>query len=224
MKLGILNNNIAVIFSENVGSSLKTDQIEAKISTIYSEKTPRTVIAKFPGQVSFFIPEVQISIMVANQMMIVSDQTVGDFSKKDILKFAQLIAGIAEIINKPAIAYGFNFLYELENSAFQNLATKIQAKFFKPDVQNQAPENSLSYALPTLVFPKDTAKITLKFETIAEAPTAEESNKMNMHANVHYNGNLPTIEVLDSQYKELEQYISTYANSIFSERTADPAL
>lgn len=216
MKLSILSNNIAVVFGENVSGSLNTDPIESKIATIYSEKSPKTVVAKFPGQVNLFIPEVQISIFVIGKNLIITDQTVGDFSKKNVLDFAKLVNGLIEIIDKEVVAYGFNFVYELENNEFNNLTTKLKNKFFKVDVQDELPDRSLTYVLPTLVFDKGGAKITVKFTANLDGSSDQETNKLNMVVNAHFAGAVPDIENLDKNYRILEQYISTYANSIFN--------
>ena len=84
MELINIQNNIVVIYNEGIDlSSLKTDPIELAIQDIFMEKNPKPIISKFPNQLAIIIPEAQTTITVSDRYLILTDQSIGDFTKKD---------------------------------------------------------------------------------------------------------------------------------------------
>ncbi len=212
-----LSNNIVILFRENVANTLRTDPIESKIADIYSSKNPQPqpVITKFPNQVAIMLPQLQTSVVVTGRSLIVTDQTVGNFTRKDNLNFIKLTHGIWDTISKPIIAYGFNFDYELENSSFPNLIGPLQGKFFLPTLV-LPPEADLKYAIPKLVVTKNGVKISFAFEVQINTEDSEEINKLALSANCHMQApELPVIDDLYNNYLNSQEYISEYVDSIF---------
>jgi hypothetical protein len=220
MNLNILHNNLVVLYNENIASSFKTDPIEVLISEIFSEKTPKPIVTKMFDQVNIFIPEVQIAIIVSEKTMIITDQTIGDFSKKNISKFMQLISEINKKVNKSVIAYGYNYFYELENESFHHLKEKLEKKFCKKNLGNEMPKNSeFHYLLPQISFKlEDDTQVTMKFQSVIGNPQNAEANKLRVNTNVHHNKNsLPILTELNRDYIALEKYISDYTQLIFKD-------
>ena len=219
MNLNVLHNNLVLIYGENIASSLKTDPIEILISEIFSSKTPKPVVVKMADQVNIFVPELQMSISVSGKTMMISDQTIGDFSKKDTKNFMSLVNRINERISKSIIAYGYNFTYELENESFTHLKKKLEDKFCKQSLDGEMPEDStFYYLLPQLSFKKGDSQITMKFQSVVGNPRNEETNKLRVDTNVHYNKeSLPCLSDLQTGYIEIEKYVSGYIYLIFKD-------
>lgn len=219
MKITCLNNNVVVIFSQNIAALIKTENVELKIASIFSDKSPKPVVTKFVDQTAILIPEIQQALFVAGNSLIVSDQTIGDFAKKDTLKLLQLLRGVIDesVPRVSAISFGYNFIYDLENGDFDGLAKTLASKFFKEETgMKLPPDTTLEHALPMLIIKHSDAKITLKFDTVTNDQRTAKEDRIRISANVHFSSSeFPDLESLSKSYSHFEKLISNYLSSIW---------
>jgi len=222
MDLKILNNNFVLIFRENIVSSLSTEAVEAKIKALFSSSSPNPILTKFPDQVMFFVPEIQMSVVVTKAAMIVTDQRVSSPSRRDALELVRFVDGLVKLINKPVTAYGFNFIAEIEGD-FIGLASTFKNELLNQDNLPDLAGAELSYVLPQFSLIRGEAKLTIKFEPVLE-DNAKEADKLRFNINVHYNlnGTFPEIEPLRNQYEDQQNYVSTFINKFYEPHPEQP--
>lgn len=214
----VLNNNLIFLYPESGSPSLEQiSQIEVKITSIYEGITPKPVITKFPDFTAILIPEAQVSIVIQKDKLVVTDQMIGDFARKDVLKFIQLTKAILEVLNKQILSYGYNFIYELEANNFNFFSNKLKLKFIKTSLARSLPDGAtLKYILPTLVFERENAKYIIKFSALADNPESLESKRLSVNCNVHHNQSaIPAIAALHESYNNTQAYINTYLGQLF---------
>ena len=154
MELINIQNNIVVIYNEGIDlSSLKTDPIELAIQDIFMEKNPKPIISKFPNQLAIIIPEAQTTITVSDRYLILTDQSIGDFTKKDSKRFFLLVGKVLSLIDKKSFKYGYNFIYDFSGLETSEILKLIGKKFFIDDAKSMVPkDDELEIALPVISF------------------------------------------------------------------------
>lgn len=214
MKLVNLQNNLVFVYKENIASFLKTEPIELQIAEIYSEKTPKPIISKFPDQVIIFVPEIQSSIIASGVTLAITDQTIGEFTKKDSKSLLQVGNSIAkDILKKPIIYYGYNFSYTLEEIEIEEAKKRIKEYFFKAEGFLPA-DKTLIYNMPTYSFSDEKYNVTIKFD-YQYKDIARTEAIISVHANLHFVGDIKGLPGLSQEYQESEAYVSQHIQSIF---------
>jgi hypothetical protein len=209
----IIANDIAMIFPEVISRSLDITQVKIKLADSYQGTPVNPAVVSLPNVTNVIVPEAQLTLIFTDKKFVTIAQTLGELDAEAVSKYITLAQAIKQdVINQAAVAYGFNYAYELKNDVFENLARPITEKYFKPI---EIPDANFRYALPVIVFEKNTAKYTLKFEQVIEKPTSEESPVITVNVNVHFNGDIP--EGMHETYLETEQYVSGYIGSIFKQ-------
>ncbi len=213
MKLVNLQNNIVFVFSENIASFLKTDPIELKISSIFSEKSPKPIVTKLPNQVVIFIPEVQFSIVASGATIAIADQTISEFIKKSSDKLLNLSSSIVkDIFKKTTSYYGYNFTYDLEDLEKSIAKSKIESHFFK---ENSLPASAeKTFLIPSYSFSDNGLNITINFD-YQYKNISRSDYVIRVNVNVHFAGDVPELVELDKNYKKAETYVSEHIESIF---------
>lgn len=216
MEQRVVNNNIVILYQEDVSSLLLTDRVEAQISSIYREKEPVAVVNKFPGLQAIIVPQVQVSLILENNKLSISDQTITPFANRDTTKLMTLSRNVYDIINKGSVSYGFNFIFEIEDT-FENLSSKFKTKFFKSNISRLLPENSnSSFFFPSFGFMQDGIKTTYKIDNIVEGATSSNTNRIRISVNCHINHDLEELDVLIESYELQGRNISSYITSLLT--------
>jgi hypothetical protein len=218
MNYNIISNNAVLVFNENISPFFKTDGIEATIAAVFADLNPQPIITKFPERISIFIPEAQVSLVVANSVIIVSDLKVGEFAKKDNLAFATLINKARNIINKDTIAYGYNYAYQVDGKSFSELANMAQQSFCKDDLSALGPIHAnIKYVLPSFTIENGNCKIAIKISPAINSPGSEEMDKLIIESNVHFNENLPDLAEMLASYDQRHKEVFDIIKTVFHE-------
>lgn len=214
MRTRIINNNLVVLFENSIDTVLSLDTLKTISVATFSDKNPNPIITQFPEVTAVTIPEVQISALLQRSTLIVGDQSIGEYGSRNVLGLITLTNKIHESLGKPIKAYGYNFICNISNSDFNALANKLKTKFFKNTFV--LPTGSeLKFVLPNLVFNKESAKISLKFNEVAN-DSGGESDFIRLNINVHYVANeLLGIDDLKEDYDSMYNYIKDYLERVF---------
>ncbi len=215
MQVKVISKNLVILHDGSIMSSLSLDTVKTIVVSTYSNQNPNPIIAQFPDATAITVPEVQVSVFLQRNTLIVSDQIIGEFSPSDSLGLVTLAHKIQKSLNKSIKSFGFNFTCEISNASFEDIADKFKTKFFKTSfpMPNRA---TLKYMLPNIVLSYNSAKITLKFNEVIDEG-GEESQLIRLNANVHFQSDtLPEIDALKESYDNMYSYIKTYLDTIFT--------
>lgn len=218
MNLDILNNNFVIVFDRNISNSLKTDDLEIKVREVFMDKTPNPILTKFPQQVMLFIPEAQTSIVISQNSLVISDQIIGNFGKKNTARFITLLYKVIGLLGDyKIIAYGYNFTYQINGLVLSKIKSDF-AKIVRPIAKNLPQDAKFDYVLPNLVFNIKSVKVSVNFTVNSDAD-GKEMDRLNININFHHKStDLPDLADLNKDYTESEKYISAYIEKIFNEK------
>lgn len=214
MRFDVVNNNLVLLFRENISSFFRTDGVEESLSIIYAPLNPTPIISKIPPNVTIFIPQAQVGVLISNQAIMVSDQTIGDFDKKDVVSFTKLVAKVKAETGKSNISYGYNYIYQVSGDTFANLCTLV-----KKNLLNSLPfkigNDDISYMLPTFSIEQGGCKISIKINPVIEGSESREVDRIIVEANIHFNLELPDLETLTEEYKAKHKVVFDIIKTIF---------
>ncbi|MFA6909036.1 MAG: hypothetical protein WC289_04080 [Patescibacteria group bacterium] len=215
MALKILTNNIVVLFEANI-TSTSLENLQTSIVSIYRDKNPQPVTAKFPDLAALNIPEAQLSLLLQGRTAVITDQNIAPYSSKENEKLLRVAIEVVHEIKTPIEAYGFNYIFEFENGTFDNLSQKIKTNFFAQDSGLTLPASSnLKYILPFVVYDYEGKKVSIKVEPVVENNI--EQARMRISTNTHFaTSSLPELPQLLSSYNEIDTHLEEYIGRIFS--------
>lgn len=207
MDLKLINDNIVVIYEDFV-ADISTDETKAAIATVFDDEDTKPVIAQFPEVMAINIPEIAISIILERKKLIISDQSIGDFEKRDNVKFVTLLDKIHKIIGKNSVMHGFNYIYQIDGK-FEEISKNIQDKFFKEIGEQLPPTSEFKFALPNLMFGLNDAEVSLSFQTI-RPEKAGITPRMQAVVNVHFKTPLSELDILGNNFKAFNKDVTTF--------------
>ncbi len=102
--------NITTAHSEDVLSvaQIKINDIRLKIIELW-DKQP--IISQFPDIITVVEPTQQIAIAMQGKMVTISNQEIKSFETRDLENLIRLVLKTNELIDKPIIAFGYNFTF-----------------------------------------------------------------------------------------------------------------
>jgi len=217
MNIKSLDNNIVLAFSRNIADSLGVDRIKDKAEIIYDDLNPNPVVTRLPDHASIMIPEAQVAVSAFYDTVVITDNTIGAFNKKNTTNLMKLARSVRDIVGGDLVAYGYNFKIEAEgDDTFEAMAAKIKGSFFSDSISESLPSSStFLYALPILVFTNNRAKTTIKFLSNIKKDGSEELDKILIASNFHFESTrLPALSSLKDDYMKRELLTRNYAKKI----------
>lgn len=118
--------NIVQVYEENVLDITQLKMMDIR-NTIIELWDKQPIINQFPDLVAIIEPAQQLSCVVQNRRVTISNQDVTkDFNSRDLENYIRFVIKFSEIISKPLKAFGFNYSF-LFNFPIENLL-EIQNK------------------------------------------------------------------------------------------------
>lgn len=89
------------------------DGIRSKMIDLWSNSEP--IMTQIPPNIVAFIePDTQTSCVVEAQKVVITNQEVTDFGKRDLEKMLRLALHVEKLFDSNFIAYGFNYTFDFE--------------------------------------------------------------------------------------------------------------
>lgn len=206
--------NLTLLFNNNLQIP-GVDPFKQKSKDVYGIDT-EPVISQFPDVLALILPSNQVSMVAEGKRIIVSNSGIGPIANRNVDKLISFVNGINSLVtNNDLKAYGFNYDYTLEITGVTGPILNLYKSVF---INN---EESLTTKLggeilsvnQSLTFEHNGSRAQFTFNPLLDE-SLNLTNKLNLFANVHHLGNLPTGGVLETDFIEESSNMLTIFKSL----------
>lgn len=215
----MLNNNLVLAYEEDFNtSSLSMDTLKTLAVSTFPDLSPNPVSVSMSDFSTLFIPEAAMGIQMQNNVIIITDQSVGDFEKRDVKRLLQLAKGVEGKVGRELTSYGYNFIYEVELESFNKIKESFN-KFYKAESPVNLENIETLYGIPSIVLKTPNNVIRINFSTVQNPSKGDELNRVRIAGNVHHFSQSLVTDLGESiiEYRKHEAIISNYIDEVFKD-------